>query len=166
MKTLNTILMLILICGPSITFAQDKAINYKELQKYLPSEIMGYSPSNDVDGNSFEMNGMSYSTAVQDYKKGNSKLTISIIDYHGATNLYTAATMAWSMGMSYEDDDKKAGGIEIDDFKGWHVYEKKEKASELVLAFKERYIITIVVTDVSEGFSKSILKASELDRLP
>lgn len=166
MKILKAVLLLFFTCGSILTYAQDKAINYKELQKYLPSEIMGYSPSSEVDGNSFEMNGMSYSTAVQDYKKGNSELTISIMDYQGATNLYTAATMAWSMGMSFEDDEQKAGGIQIDDFTGWLVYQKDKKASELVLGYKDRYIITIVVSGVDEDYARSILQTSDLDDLP
>ncbi len=146
-------------------FAQDKAIHYSELQKYLPSELMGYSHSSDPDGSSFEMNGMSYSTAIQKYGKGDSEMDITIIDYHGALTMYSAASMAWSTGMSFEDADQKAEGTEIDGFKGWQVYDKKDKTTQLMIGVKDRYLVTIE-TQGDPQFARSVFSKLSLGKLP
>ena len=146
--------------------SQEKAVNYKELQKMLPSSISGYSPAGDPDGSSFEMNGMSYSTAVQDYENGESELTISIHDYQGAEAMYSTATMAWSMGMSFEDDEQSAKGVNIDGAQGWHVYQKEDRTSELMVGYKERYLITIVVTESDKEKAIEIFKKLDLSKLP
>jgi hypothetical protein len=146
--------------------SQEKAINYKELQKMLPSSIMGYSPSGDPDGSSFEMNGMSYSTAVQDYESGDSELTISLFDYQGAAAMYSSTTMAWGMGMSFEDDEQSAKGVDINGSKGWHVYQKEDHTSELMVGHKDRYLITIVVTEADQEKAIEIFKKLDLSKLP
>lgn len=146
--------------------AQEKAINYKELQKVLPSSIMGYTPVGDPDGSTFEMNEMSYSTAAQDYESGDSELSISIHDYQGASAMYTSTTMAWGMGMSYEDDEQSAKGVDIDGAQGWHVYQKEDHSSELMIGYKERYLITIVVSEADKDKAIDIFKKLDLSKLP
>ncbi len=146
--------------------AQEKAINYKELQKMLPASIMGYSPVGDPDGSSFEMNGMSYSTAVQDYENGDSELTISVHDYQGAAAMYSSTTMAWGMGMSFEDDEQSANGVDINGSKGWHVYQKEDHVSELMVGHKDRYLITIVVSESDKEKAVEIFKKLDLSKLP
>jgi hypothetical protein len=165
MKTLLTTLF-IFIAG-SLVFSQEKALNYKELQKFLPSEIMGYTASEDIDGSSFEMNGMSYSTAQQTYEKGDSYLNIMIMDYQGAAAMYSAAAMTWSSGMSFEDDDQKANSVSIDGYSGWLVYEKQDHVSELLVGVKDRYLIQVEVSEVNDGIlAQDIIKKLKLSDLP
>ncbi len=162
---MKKILMLALTCFTVSAFSQDKAIHYTELQKYLPSELMGYSHSADPDGSSFEMNGMSYSTAIQKYGKGDSEMDITIIDYHGALTMYSAASMAWGAGMSFEDADQKAEGTEIDGHKGWQVYDKKDQTTQLMLGVKDRYLVTIEA-DGDPQFARLVFSKLDLSRLP
>ncbi|MEQ8927615.1 MAG: hypothetical protein RLO81_17495 [Fulvivirga sp.] len=164
MKSIFTT-MLLLSFGMMVN-AQEKAVDYKELQKSIPSTIMGYQLVDEIEGSSFEMSGMSYSTASARYEKADSQLDIAIMDYQGAAALYTSASMAWSSGMKYEDDDQKAYGVTYDNAQGWLVYEKNDKVSELVVGFNERYIITVVVTDASENFAEEVYKQLNLNNLP
>lgn len=164
MKSL--VLTFLLLSFGMIGVAQEKALNYKELQKVLPSSINGYNLSGDIDGSSFEMNDMSYSVASASYEKGDSELNISIMDYQGAKTLYMSASMAWSAGMKYEDDEQEAHGVDYENAKGWLVNGKVDNTSELVLGYKERYIITISITETSNNTAESIYKSLNLKSLP
>ena len=112
------------------------------------------------------MNGMSYSSASVQYNKGDSDLSITIFDYQGAANMYSSASLAWVSGAKYEDDQQKAYGIEIDGFKGWFVLDKEDNSCETIVGYKDRYIITVNVTNVDEEFAKSLFKELNLKDLP
>ena len=161
-----TIISLLLVIQIGV-FGQDKAIDYKELQKKLPDNINGYAVDGDPDGSSFEMNGMSYSTASKSYKKGDAELTIMIADYRGAASIYQASTIAWANGMSYEDDHQEAHGVSIEGSNGWFTLNKDENRAQLIVAYKNRYLVTIDASDTSdEGFVKAILQKLDLGSLP
>ncbi|QSE98533.1 hypothetical protein [Fulvivirga lutea] len=164
MKSLFTT-MLLLSFGMMV-IAQEKAADYKELQKSIPSTIKGYQLVDEIEGSSFEMSGMSYSTASARYEKGDSQLEIAIMDYQGASALYTSAAMAWSAGMKYEDDEQKAYGVSYDNAQGWLAFQKEDNTSELVVGFKERYIITVMVTEATENQAEEIYKQLNLNNLP
>ncbi|ELR72975.1 hypothetical protein C900_00477 [Fulvivirga imtechensis AK7] len=147
--------------------SQNKALHYKELQKHLPTEIMGYASEGDPMGNMFDMNDMSYSSAVREYAKGDSYLTVAIIDYIGASNMYQASTMAWAGNMSYEDDEQKASSITVDGMPGWFSYNKIDKEAQLILGYKDRYLITVSLTDTDdEDIVKTIVQKLGLSKLP
>lgn len=88
------------------------------------------------------------------------------MDYQGAQTLYMSASMAWSAGMKYEDDEQEAHGVEYENAKGWLVNGKVDNTSELVLGYKERYIITISITETSNNSAESIYKSLNLNSLP
>ena len=46
------------------------AMNYKDLQKYLPKSPKGFEPDGGPKGESVNMQGLSFSSAIQEYKKG------------------------------------------------------------------------------------------------
>lgn len=147
--------------------SQHKAIHYKELQKHLPGEIMGFISEGDPMGNMFDMNDMSYSSAAREYTKGDSYLTVTIVDYVGASNMYQASTMAWAGNMSYEDDEQKASSITVDGMPGWFSYNKIDKEAQLVLGYKDRYLITVVLSDAEdEELVKTIAEKLSLSNLP
>lgn len=164
----RSITYLILLCGMGFTaLGQSKVIHYKELQKHLPQELLGYTAEGDPQGNMFEMNDMSYSSALQEYTKGESTLSITIMDYQGAASMYQASTMAWANGMSYEDDEQKAHGITIDNMNGWLSYNKVDQETQLIMGCKDRYLVTINITNNSnEDLAKDVFNALKLSDLP
>ncbi len=164
---MNKIFITLLLCSLVMSVAgQDKAINYKELQEILPDAPLGYNTAGDPDGASFEMEGMSYSTASQEYEKGESYLTITLVDYQGAAAMYSMAAMAWSSGMAFEDDEQIANSVELNGHKGWQSYEKSDKISNLIIGYKDRYLVTIQASDVDKDFAQLVFKQLDLNKLP
>ena len=147
---MKRILICLLLLAGTALHAQDKAVHYKELQKHLPESVSGFVAEGDPSGNMFEMNDMSYSSAVREYKKGDSWLTITIMDYQGAASMYQASTMAWANSMSYEDEEQKAHSVTVDGVNGWFSYNKSNQETLLILGVSGRYLITINITDNSD----------------
>ncbi|MFN6943771.1 MAG: hypothetical protein ACK4ND_02415 [Cytophagaceae bacterium] len=147
------------------------AMNYKELQKFLPSEIKGYTGEGEIEGNSVNMEGMSYSSVEHNYKKGDSYLNISLVDYNSAHDLYSGLTAMWATGMSIEDNNQIANGTSLKNgtLKGWEVYHKEEKRAELMLGVVGRFFLSISLdqqdnTDLIKEIAES-LDLSELEKL-
>lgn len=155
------------LCLVALAQSQDKAIHYKELQKHLPVELFDFVSEDDPEGNMFEMNELSYSSASREYVKGESYLTISILDYKSASALYQASTMAWAGNMAYEDDEQKASSVTVDGMTGWLSYNKIDRESQLIIGCKERYLITILHSEAEdEGFVKKVVEKLNLNSLP
>ncbi|MEM9389341.1 MAG: hypothetical protein AAGA02_02640 [Bacteroidota bacterium] len=164
----KVLLFLIFTFFTSYAFPQDdKVVPYKELQKHLPNKIAGFTATDEPGGQSMSMNGMSYSMASQGYLKGDIEMTVSIMDYQGAGTLYTAAAMAWTMNMEYEDDEKKVSGFQEGDFQGLIEVGKKYKEVNLTCGFRERYLIQIELQDSDDDdLVKKILNELGLGDLP
>lgn len=149
------------------TAQDDKAVSYKELQKHLPDKVADFTAIDEPEGQSMSMNGMSYSAASQGYMKGDVKMTISLMDYKGAGSLYTAAAMAWTTTMEYEDDEQKVSGFKDGDFHGLISVGKEYKEVSLTTGYKGRYLIQIEVQGSdNEAKVKEILKKLSLADLP
>ncbi|MBL6449767.1 hypothetical protein JMN32_25880 [Fulvivirga sp. 29W222] len=163
----KTLLYLALLLLGAAVQAQNKAVHYKELQKHLPASLAGFSAESAPEGNMFEMNEMSYSSAMREYSKGNSWLTITIMDYKGAAEMYEGSTMAWNNSMSYEDDQQKAHSVSINGMNGWFSYDKHNQESTLILGINGRYLITINITEnADESLAEKVSKDLDLDSLP
>ncbi|GAA0892438.1 hypothetical protein GCM10009122_21170 [Fulvivirga kasyanovii] len=161
------LLYLALLLFSTVAYAQDKAVHYKELQKHLPESLAGFTAEGDPDGNMFEMNDMSYSSAMREYSKGDSYLTVTIMDYKGAASMYQGSTMAWNNSMSYEDEEQKAHSVSINGMNGWFSYDKSNKETTLLLGINGRYLVTINITEnEDEDLAENIAKTLNLNGLP
>lgn len=165
MKKILTLSLLLSIAF--LANGQGKAIHYKDLQKHLPSEILGFISEDEPEGNMFEMNELSYSSASRSYSMGGSYLEITIMDYTNAAAMYQTSTMAWAGNMSYEDDEQKASSITVDGVPGWYTYNKVGKEAQLLLGYKDRYLISITHSETDdEDTVKEIAKKLNLTSLP
>ncbi|MEM7106672.1 MAG: hypothetical protein AAF519_00505 [Bacteroidota bacterium] len=166
MKTTISLFALLLVAFVAV--AQDnKAVSYKELQKHLPGKIAGFTASGDPDGQSMSMNGMSYAMASQDYEKDKEQMTVTIMDYKGAGSLYSAAAMAWTMNMEYEDDEKKVSSFKDGDFHGMIEVGKEYKEVTITSGYKERYFVQIQIQGSDdESSARKVLKELRLTNLP
>lgn len=143
------------------------AINYKELQKYLPSSIEGYK-AGSPGGGTLNMTGLSYSSAEIEFTKDNGEnVRITLLDYNAAYNLYSMATSAWAMGMSIETDEEKANGMKLsDDITGWETLDKKGKKASVVLGIGYRFLLTVEASSQNNtDFVKSVASSMKLDDL-
>ena len=163
MKKVSIVFMLALMTM-SIVHGQDKAVDYKTLQEKIPSSIKGYSQDGDPDGMNMDMNGMSWSSATRQFINGDKSLTITIIDYHGAVNMYNGFAMAWGNSMHFENDESIGGTTTVDGFMGVENYDKRDKSSSLVLGVHDRYYVSIEA-DEDLDFVKSVASSLNLGSL-
>jgi hypothetical protein len=143
------------------------AINYKDLQKYLPEEINGYTVVNIPEGESVDIPGMSFSLAEKVYKKGESELTISLYDYNGAYDMYEGATSLFTSGLPVKNENETAHGMLVKkNIKGWESFKKKDKRAELMLGIAERFYLNIKA-DKQDGTDviKNVANKLNLDAL-
>jgi hypothetical protein len=142
------------------------AIPYKELQKYLPKEVKGYTLASEMKGQQMNMQGMSFSRAEGTYKKGEERIDISLNDYNQAFGLLQMLTMAWGMGISEENDNSKSGVITLDGHKGWEEYQKNSKEAKVLLAINERFFIEARAENQTDTeFLKSVVQSLDLGEL-
>ncbi len=142
------------------------AMPYAELQKLLPATIEGFK-TEEPNGGSVNMTGMSYSNAEGKYTKGGEWVKISIVDYNQAYGLYSAATAMWAMGMSVDTPNEKANGMKLDDnIGGWEVYQKKTKKAAVTLGVGERFWVNVEASgQENTEWVKSIAKSIDLSKL-
>lgn len=146
------------------------AINYKELQKYLPESIDGYTKGKP-SGSTMTMTGMSYSNAEVKFTNDNGGyVRVSILDYNAAYSLYSMATGMWLGGMSIENDQEKANSIKLEDgITGWETLKKDNKKASVVLGVGCRFLITVEAneqenTDIVKHVATS-LKLEDLAKM-
>jgi hypothetical protein len=144
------------------------AINYKELQKYLPAPS-GYEKDGEPSGESVNMIGLgSWSKAEQRYKSGEKEVNVELMDYNQSELGYTAAAGMFGMSIQVENDREKSGTFEtgINGVKGYEQVYKTEKRAELTYTIANRFILTLRMNgsnDVEE--LKSIAKSMNLAEL-
>ncbi|MBC8044961.1 MAG: hypothetical protein IAF08_16100 [Rhizobacter sp.] len=144
------------------------AIPYKDLQKYLPESIGGYT-AEEPKGQTMSMQGMSYSTATRRYTQGESDIEVSLTDYNSAYGVMTSATMFMSLGITVDDDEQTTKGYDtgISGVKGYEELQKKSKNAKITLSVGDRFLLVVAATGGQENteFVKGIAKSIKLSDL-
>lgn len=121
------------------------AMPYATLQTYLP-DISGYQKDGGPEGSQMNVPGMgSWSQVNQRFSNGDKQISVNIFDYNGAVNAFTGATALYSMGISQEDDQKKAQTCDLG-VTGVAAYEtvyKTEPRAELIVIVMDRFMIQL-----------------------
>jgi hypothetical protein len=120
------------------------ALPYKDLQKYLPAEVSGYTAT-EPSGQSMKTAGMAFSNAERHYTQGTDEMKVTIVDYNGANQLYQGASAMFGLGLESEDDDSltKEAKLGLDGVKGSETFHKKTGDADLTLAVGDRFLVTI-----------------------
>ncbi len=144
-----------------------KALNYKELIKYLPTSIDGYELNGEPTGSSIEVSGMSYSSAEVKFKSDNSSIHITLLDYNAAMSMYSMSTAMWATGLKIDTPEELAQSIKLDDnTSGWETIKKKSKQTSLFLGIGNRFLLTIEGSNQENtDLLKTIAKSMDLDGL-
>lgn len=144
------------------------AMHYEDLANFLPISTHGFEPDGDLDGNTTNMMGMSYSNVRQRYadSDGNS-LTIEIIDYNAANSLFVAATAVYGTGMEIDNTDERMKGYKLsEDIKGWEVLKKKRNKASVFAGVVGRFFISIEAEGQNDTDGvKDILNAMNLNKM-
>jgi hypothetical protein len=144
------------------------AINYKDLEKHLPAAIAGYAADGAPEGQSMQMTGMHYSTAQQKYKKGDETLNIQLMDYNGATAMFSASTAIMSAGMEMENDDQimRSTNLGLAGVKAYETIGKKDHKASLILGVADRFFVSIEATGQNDSeLVKTAAKSLDLEAL-
>jgi hypothetical protein len=148
------------------------AMNFKELQKFLPSSVSGYT-TEEPAGESVNMSGLSFSQASGKFSRtagdGSSEdITVEIMDYNAQSALFTAAAFWWISGFSREDGNGFERGFDpgVANCYGYEKYTKASKEAELTLAVGYRFIVVIKGDNQNNTeFLKSIAKSMNLNAM-
>jgi outer membrane murein-binding lipoprotein Lpp len=143
------------------------ALPYKDLEKYLPGEVSGYTAA-EPSGQSMKTAGMAFSNAERKFTKDSVEVTVKIIDYNGANQLYQGASAMFSLGLESEDDDSltKEARLDLDGVKGSETFHKKTGEADLTLAVGDRFLVTISGTKQKDlAQVEAVAKNMNLDAL-
>ncbi|MCH8318582.1 MAG: hypothetical protein IIA88_08810 [Bacteroidetes bacterium] len=145
------------------------AMHYKDLQKYLPENVSGYSAEGDPAGTSMNMSGMSYSMCEQTFvNDAGDQVKIALMDYNGAYQLYQGVLAVYSMSISIETDEEKMQSIQLsnEDIKGWEVLKKKDKKASVFFGISGRFYLSIEADNQEDTeLIKSIAEDMDLKEL-
>jgi hypothetical protein len=148
------------------------ALNFKELQKYLPASISGYT-AEVPGGESVNMAGMSFSQASIKFAKpaadGSTEyFSIDIMDYNAQSALFSAASFWWISGFSREDGNGFERGFDpgVKDCYGFEKFTNSSKEAEITLAVGYRFIVQIKADNqTGTDFAKGVIKSMNLSAL-
>jgi len=167
MKTTITTMVMLLFALMQNGFSQDQAMNYQDLQEYLPTSISGYV-AGEPGGSSMNMQEMSFSSADIEFTNSDGDyIRITLLDYSSALSMYQAATAMWATGMSFEDDESIARTFQFNDnISGWEEFRKKENEAQIALGIGDSFFLTIEANNQSSTENlKGIAESMELDQL-
>jgi len=142
-------------------------IHYTELQKYLPTELPGYT-TGEPSGETVKMEGFNVSNAEVEYTNEDGDFVrVAIVDYFAAAALYNMATAMWSMGLEVDSSDEFAKGFTLGgDKHGWESFRKKDKDAEAVIGVNNRLLITVTANNQENTeYVKSVMKSMDLEGL-
>ena len=141
------------------------AMHYKDLQKYLPESINGYT-AEKAKGESTQMGMFSLSQAsrryVMDTPEGQKFVKIEIMDYNQSQEMFMGFTAMFAGGMKIENDQKIEQTFDpgFKHVTAYETYNKIRKDAELTYAVGWRFIIS-AKANKQEGtdFLKDVLKS-------
>lgn len=135
----------------------------QDLSLYLPDTFGGYKKE-DMEEYIDPFSGCTH--VIKNYRKGSSELTVTLVDYQNAPEIFESTLNVWSSMTEVEDANLRSGRTSIKDFQAWETIRKKEKASEVVIAINGRYLLTIQclnaplneAVSIAHGYSFNWLK--------
>jgi hypothetical protein len=144
------------------------AIPYKDLESYLP-QISGYTSESGPKGSQMNTPGLgSWSQAEQEYQNGEKRVNVQIMDYNAAHETFIGLTSLYGLGMSYEDDEKRQGSVDlgVSDVKAYETIYKKDNRSELAVVIGDRFMVNLKSDgNNDENFLRSVAKDMKLQEL-
>lgn len=144
------------------------ALHYKELAKFMP-DIAGYTSEKGAKGSVNKAMGFSISTSKQKFTNdAGEDIDISIVDYVGASALYSIAAAAIKSDFYSESDEELIRTLDLgmEDVIGMEVLDKEQKKATLTVGVGDRFLITMNAENQedTEGL-KALLKEMDLETM-
>jgi hypothetical protein len=161
----NLIITIIAILIGLVTYSQEP-VSYLQLQKVLPLSVKGCKMDRELDGMNVNVEGMVFSNASAQYKKGDITVELVLMDYNGSENLFNTTAEFLNDGLVFESKDGFARLINIDGKEGYIVGDSKTKTTVLIMVWMDRYVLNVNVSGkMDEAYAKSIYAELDLSEL-
>lgn len=120
-----------------------EVLSPKDLIKYLPSSIEGYTASEPI-GDTMKINDANYSSAQINFSNNNNVIIITLFDYNAVFSMCSMSPAKWDVGTEIDTEEELSKIISLgDNIKGWETYKKKSNSSSLMVGIKNRFLLTI-----------------------
>lgn len=141
-------------------------VDYTELKKILPEEVLGYKLEGKKEGATMKMEGVSMSNASATYRLDNKTIDIVIMDYLDSDEMFSNSAAMVKAGISYESDEGFAKTMRLDDKLGYLAGDNGSNSTTLIVIWSDRYVLNITVNGVvDEHMVKSIYSKIDLSTL-
>lgn len=138
-------------------------IDYSVLQAALP-EISGWKKS-DVSAGTTSFGNLSTSQARATYTKGEATVNVSITDVAGVKLFFAPIFALKNMKFERKTDTGYERSIAGENFFGKESYDKTTRSGELVIVYKNRFVIELDGTEIdSTDVLKEFLKKIDLSK--
>jgi hypothetical protein len=144
-KTIGFFMAALLLCSfAAIGRAEQATVNFKDLQKFLPTaDIPGFTKGKP-GGQTSSMMGMSTSEATLTYHKGDESIEVKISDMAGIPFASMGAAMMGATEFENQTENGYEKSIKIQGFGGTEKVETGEdKSAEINLFVAKRFMIEL-----------------------
>ena len=151
-KTIGFFMVVFLLCSLTVIGrAQQTTVNFKDLQKFLPTvDIPGFTKGKP-GGQSSSMMGMSTSEATLAYRKGDENIDVKISDMAGIPFASMGAAMMGTTEFENQTEDGYEKSIKIQGFAGTeNVNNGEYKSAEINLFVGKRFIVNLQAQGIGD----------------
>ena len=141
-----------------------EAMDFRDLKDILPSRLLGMDRENHTGERTSAM-GFTLSQAEADYEDGDERLRVSVVDA-GQAGMMKLGMVAWaSVEMDRESDNGYERTTTIDGHKAFEKWEADTGEAQLILFYKERYIITLDGDNLDDDDLRKALRRIDYEDL-
>ncbi len=136
-----------------------------QLRDWLPASAGNYQLSGEPYSSVLLNKEKPYPVASKRYMKENSELMIFIADYRDH-DIPAKQVKAWASSPSFDDSKRVGGGITVKGCPAWKSYSKLDNSAILYLVAKERYLLTLTVSQGGTDLLTAVVEGLDLEKLP
>lgn len=141
-----------------------EVVGFRELKEIMPGRVLGMERTKHTGEKTSAM-GFAISQAEAEYEDGAQRLEVQVVDA-GQFGMMKMGVAAWAtMEIDRESDTGYERTIEIDGHKAYEKWDAHSGKAELVLLYKDRFIITLKGDGLDEDDMRKALRRIDYDDL-
>lgn len=164
MRSLLTLLLLLSTIAH--IQAQSGGSSTEKLKKWLPDNITGYVTDAETYAAELKRGDEPYYICAKKYNKGESSISIVVLDYINHTQSIQAKLASWVEGKKEENSAGSTFHTIIAGVKADEITDKTKNSTQLTLYYGNRYQITLSATTESSAFLKGVAENLQFSKLP
>jgi hypothetical protein len=141
-----------------------EVVNFRELKEMLPDKAAGL-PNTDKSGETTGVMGIKISTAEAEYKEGDKRIEMTIIDT-GGLGMAMMGVAQWStVTVDKESDDGYERTTTIEGHKAFESWNNKSQSGEVAVIVNKRFVVQADGRNVDMNDLKKALKSVNFNKL-